>query len=67
MNLSDSGYTCLQPFPPTPAIPSALAGWMANPSAVTHQPASAGPMGLAAPNNAGRLHETSEPTSLDSF
>ncbi|CAK7345436.1 unnamed protein product [Dovyalis caffra] len=43
------------PFQPTPAIPSSLAGWMANPSAVPHPSASAGPIGLAAPNNAAAL------------
>uniref|UniRef100_A0A6M2EHW5 CTLH domain-containing protein n=1 Tax=Populus davidiana TaxID=266767 RepID=A0A6M2EHW5_9ROSI len=43
------------PFQPTPTIPPSLAGWMANPSTVPHPSASAGPMGLAAPNNAVAL------------
>ena len=68
MNLPASLYGCLQPFQPAPAaLPSSLAGWMANPSTVPHPSASAGPMGLAAPNNAGRLRQTFEPASLDNF
>ncbi|PRQ46323.1 putative transcription factor WD40-like family [Rosa chinensis] len=44
------------PFQPTPAaLPTSLAGWMANSSPVPHPSASAGPMGLAAANNAGAL------------
>ncbi|KAJ4839218.1 Topless- protein 4, partial [Turnera subulata] len=47
---------CLQPFQPAPAaLPTSLAGWMANPSPVPHPSASAGPMGLTAPNNAAAL------------
>lgn len=54
----DSGMLTLdyviQPFQPTPtAHPTSIAGWMANPSPVPHPAASAGPIGLAAPNNAG--------------
>ena len=45
-----------QPFQPTPAaLPTSLAGWMANPSPVPHPSASAGPIGLAAANNAGKV------------
>lgn len=67
MNLLASLYGCLQPFQPTPAaLPSTLSGWMANPSASAHPSASAGPLGLA-PNNAGRLHKTSEPLLLIGF
>ncbi|XP_031271901.1 topless-related protein 4-like [Pistacia vera] len=44
------------PFQPTPAaLPTSLAGWMANPSPVPHPSASAGPIGLTAPNNAAAL------------
>lgn len=44
------------PFQPTPAsLPTSLAGWMANPTPVPHPSASAGPMGLAVPNNAASL------------
>ncbi|KAJ0016560.1 hypothetical protein Pint_12170 [Pistacia integerrima] len=44
----------LEPFQPTLAVLStSLAGWMANPSPVPHPSASAGPIGLTAPNNAG--------------
>lgn len=40
-----------QPFQAAPApITASLAGWMANPSTVTHQTVSVGPMGLAAGN-----------------
>ncbi|KAL8136857.1 hypothetical protein V2J09_002858 [Rumex salicifolius] len=39
------------PFQPPPnALPTPIAGWMANPSAVPHPAASAGPIGLGAPN-----------------
>ncbi|XP_050387989.1 topless-related protein 4-like [Argentina anserina] len=42
------------PFQPTPAaLPTSLAGWMANPSPVPHPSASAGPIGLAAASNPG--------------
>ncbi|KAK9947528.1 hypothetical protein M0R45_003148 [Rubus argutus] len=44
------------PFQPTPAaLPTSLAGWMANPSPVPHPSVSAGPIGLAAANNAGAI------------
>lgn len=40
------------PFQPAPALPTSIAGWMANPTPVPHPSASAGPNGLTAPNNA---------------
>ncbi|KAJ8753195.1 hypothetical protein K2173_017783 [Erythroxylum novogranatense] len=44
------------PFQPTPAaLPTSLAGWMANPSPVPHPSASVGAMGLTAPNNAAAI------------
>ncbi|KAK6248367.1 hypothetical protein QUC31_019932 [Theobroma cacao] len=44
------------PFQPTPAaLPTSLAGWMANPTPVPHPAASAGPIGLTAPNNAAAI------------
>ncbi|KAL4285195.1 hypothetical protein GQ457_16G004370 [Hibiscus cannabinus] len=44
------------PFQPTPAaLPTSLAGWMANPTPVPHPVASAGPLGLTAPNNAAAI------------
>ncbi|KAK0571561.1 hypothetical protein LWI29_018147 [Acer saccharum] len=44
------------PFQPAPAaLPTSLAGWMASPSPVPHPSASAGPIGLAAPNNAAAM------------
>ncbi|CAB4319027.1 unnamed protein product [Prunus armeniaca] len=44
------------PFQPAPAaLPTSLAGWMANPSPVPHPSASAGPIGLAAANNAAAM------------
>ncbi|XP_010533140.1 PREDICTED: topless-related protein 4-like [Tarenaya hassleriana] len=44
------------PFQPAPgAIPTPLAGWMANPSSMPHPSASAGPMGLAVPNSAAGI------------
>ncbi|GMH30687.1 hypothetical protein Nepgr_032530 [Nepenthes gracilis] len=44
------------PFQPAPApLSIPLAGWMANPSPVPHPAASAGPMGLGAPNTAAAL------------
>ncbi|XP_059433655.1 topless-related protein 4-like [Corylus avellana] len=50
------------PFQPTPAaLPTSLAGWMANPSPVPHPSASAGPIGLAAPNNAAILKRPRTP------
>ncbi|KAE8682899.1 hypothetical protein F3Y22_tig00111234pilonHSYRG00154 [Hibiscus syriacus] len=46
-------HWALMPFQPTPAaLPTSLAGWMANPTPVPHPVPSAGPLGLAAPNNA---------------
>ncbi|CAI0469988.1 unnamed protein product [Linum tenue] len=42
-----------QPAPPT--LQTSLAGWMSNPSPVPHPSASAGPIGLAAPNNAAAI------------
>lgn len=55
--LFHSEHFSWQPFQPTPAaLPTSLAGWMANPSTVPHPSASAGPIGLAAPNNAGGLY-----------
>lgn len=50
------------PFQPTPAaLSTSLAGWMANPSPVPHPSASAGPIGLAAPNNAAILKRPRTP------
>ncbi|PWA73375.1 WUS-interacting protein 2 [Artemisia annua] len=44
------------PFQPAPAaLPSSLAGWMANPSAVSHPSASAGPLGFNPANNSAAL------------
>ncbi|XP_022946241.1 topless-related protein 4-like isoform X1 [Cucurbita moschata] len=44
------------PFQPTPAaLPTSLAGWMANPSPMPHPSASAGPIGLNAANNAAAI------------
>ncbi|KAI3973941.1 hypothetical protein MKX01_030517 [Papaver californicum] len=44
------------PFQPVQApLPTSIAGWMANPSAVPHPAASAGPMGLGAPSNAANI------------
>ncbi|GMY35822.1 topless-related protein 4-like [Fagus crenata] len=52
------------PFQPTPAaLPTSLAGWMANPSPVPHPSASAGPIGLAAANNAAILKRPRTPTN----
>ncbi|KAL5539764.1 hypothetical protein UlMin_003025 [Ulmus minor] len=49
------------PFQPTPAsLPTSIAGWMANPS-VPHPSASAGPIGLAAVNNAAILKRPRTP------
>ncbi|KAK4746755.1 hypothetical protein SAY87_025792 [Trapa incisa] len=46
----------VNPFQPAPAaLPTSLAGWMANPAAVAHPSSSAGHIGLAAPNNAAIL------------
>ncbi|KAG6658615.1 hypothetical protein CIPAW_04G173900 [Carya illinoinensis] len=50
------------PFQPTPAaLPTSLAGWMANPSPLPHPSASAGPLGLAAANNAAILKRPRTP------
>ncbi|EEF35191.1 WD-repeat protein, putative [Ricinus communis] len=50
------------PFQPTPAaLPTSLAGWMANSSAVPHPSASAGPIGLSAPNNAAIIKRPRTP------
>ncbi|XVE71480.1 hypothetical protein DITRI_Ditri10aG0153700 [Diplodiscus trichospermus] len=50
------------PFQPTPAaLPTSLAGWMANPTPVPHPAASAGPIGLGAPNNAAILKRPRTP------
>ncbi|GLT98415.1 hypothetical protein SLE2022_159200 [Rubroshorea leprosula] len=44
------------PFQPAPAaLPTSLAGWMANPTPVPHPSASAGPIGLTAANNAAAV------------
>ncbi|XP_022749661.1 topless-related protein 4-like isoform X2 [Durio zibethinus] len=44
------------PFQPMPAaLPTSLAGWMANATPVPHPAASAGPIGLTAPNNAAAI------------
>ncbi|KAK7857589.1 topless-related protein 4 [Quercus suber] len=52
------------PFQPTPAaLPTSLAGWMANPSSVPHPSASAGPIGLAAANNAAMSKRPRTPTN----
>lgn len=52
------------PFQPAPAaLPTTIAGWMANPSPVPHPSASAGPIGLAATNNAAILKRPRTPPS----
>ncbi|KAL3840982.1 hypothetical protein ACJIZ3_025573 [Penstemon smallii] len=44
------------PFQHAPApMTASLAGWMASPSSVQHQPVSAGPIGLTPPHNAGPI------------
>ncbi|CAI0629308.1 unnamed protein product [Linum tenue] len=44
------------PFQPAPpSLQTSLAGWMSNPSPVPHPSASAGPIGLAAPNNTAAI------------
>ena len=47
----------VQPFQPTAApVPAPLAGWMSNPSAVTHPAVSSGgAIGLGAPSMPGKL------------
>uniref|UniRef100_A0A5B7B7A1 Putative topless-related protein 4 isoform X2 n=1 Tax=Davidia involucrata TaxID=16924 RepID=A0A5B7B7A1_DAVIN len=43
-------------FQASPApLTASLGGWMANPSSVPHQPVTAGPIGLTAPNNAASM------------
>ncbi|XP_038696642.1 topless-related protein 4-like isoform X2 [Tripterygium wilfordii] len=52
------------PFQPAPAaLPTTLAGWMANPSSVPHPSASVGPIGLTATNNAALLKRPRTPTN----
>ncbi|XP_057996293.1 topless-related protein 4 isoform X2 [Hevea brasiliensis] len=52
------------PFQPGPAaLPTSLTGWMANPAPVPHPSASAGPIGLSAPNNAAILKRPRTPTN----
>ncbi|XP_062078108.1 topless-related protein 4-like isoform X2 [Humulus lupulus] len=52
------------PFQPTPAaLPTSIAGWMANPSPGPHPSASAGPIGLAVTNNAAILKRPRTPTN----
>ncbi|OAY31471.1 topless-related protein 4 isoform X2 [Manihot esculenta] len=52
------------PFQPAPAaLPTSLAGWMANPTPVPHPSASAGPIGLSAPNNAAIVKRPRTPTA----
>ncbi|XP_021616763.1 topless-related protein 4 isoform X2 [Manihot esculenta] len=52
------------PFQSTPAaLPTSLAGWMANPTPVPHLSASAGPIGISAPNNAAILKRPRTPTN----
>jgi hypothetical protein len=48
---------CVQPFQPTPApVPAPLAGWMSNPSTVTHPAVSGGgAIGLGAPSIPGKI------------
>lgn len=56
------------PFPPAPAaLPTSLAGWMANPSPVPHPSASAGPIGLTAQNNAALIKRPRTPTNNSSM
>ncbi|XP_071686114.1 topless-related protein 4-like isoform X2 [Rutidosis leptorrhynchoides] len=50
------------PFQPAQAaLPTPLAGWMANPSVVPHPSASAGPLGFNPPNNAALLKRPRTP------
>ncbi|KAI4379481.1 hypothetical protein MLD38_005772 [Melastoma candidum] len=53
------------PFQPTAAaLPTPLAGWMANPTPVPHPSASAGPLGLAPQSTPGSLkHPRTPPTN----
>lgn len=61
LNLSESSdIFCfdLKPFQSAPGpLPTPIAGWMANPSPMPLPAASAGPIGLGAPNAAGILQE----------
>lgn len=50
------------PFQSAPALPTSLAGWMANPSPVPHPAGSAGPIGLG-PNNAALQKRPRTPPS----
>lgn len=56
MHLKELGIF-VQPFQPTAApVPAPLAGWMSNPSAVTHPAVSGGgAIGLGAPSMPGML------------
>ncbi|XP_076958828.1 topless-related protein 4-like isoform X3 [Bidens hawaiensis] len=50
------------PFQPAPAaLPTSLAGWMANPPTVSHPSASAGPLGFNPPNNSAMLKRPRTP------
>ncbi|XP_047329931.1 topless-related protein 4-like [Impatiens glandulifera] len=50
------------PFPAAPVpMPSSLAGWMANPSAVHPSASSAGPIGFTTPNNSALLKRPRTP------
>ncbi|KAL5574531.1 hypothetical protein UlMin_016230 [Ulmus minor] len=53
------------PFQPTPApVPTPLAGWMSNPSTVTHPAVSGGAIGLGAPSIPAALkHPRTPPTN----
>ncbi|KAJ6706527.1 TOPLESS-LIKE PROTEIN [Salix purpurea] len=52
------------PFQPTPAqIPASLAGWMTNPSTVTHPAVSGGAIGLGAPSVPATLKHPRTPPS----
>ncbi|XP_030464765.1 topless-related protein 4-like isoform X1 [Syzygium oleosum] len=55
------------PFQPAPAaLPTTLAGWMANPNPVPHPSASAGPIGLTAQNNTAILKRPRTPPTNNS-
>ncbi|XP_042494873.1 protein TOPLESS-like [Macadamia integrifolia] len=54
------------PFQPgPPPVPTSLAGWMSNPSTVTHPAVSGGPLGLGAPANPAAIlkHPRTPPTN----
>jgi hypothetical protein len=57
LSLTCSNF-CVQPFQPTPApVPTPLAGWMSNPSTVTHPAVSGGgAIGLGAPSIPGKIN-----------